>query len=327
MKLLAIVLNYRTPEMTLEAVKAAYRAMSGIDSAKIVVVDNDSQDGSPAILKRGLMEGGYDPERVELLLSPQNGGFGAGNNLAIRRALTSNDPPDFFYILNSDAFPAEDAVKILLDFLENHPEVGIAGSFIHGVDGAPHETAFRFPTIWSEIEGGLGLGIVSRLLQRWRVPITPIPSKSCQVDWLAGASMMIRRAVFEDVGLFDETFFLYFEETDFCRRALLAGWPTWYVVESRVEHVGSASTGMKTWKRIPPYWLDSRAHYFFKNHGPLYLLAADLAFTLTHATFRLRRRIQKKADPYPPGFYQDFLKHMGKRMLRTLIQGVASMEG
>jgi hypothetical protein len=293
--------------MTLEAVAAADRALARIPSARIDVVDNDSGDGSVEALREGIARAGH--ARVQLLASPANGGFGAGNNFAIRRALASDDPPDFVYILNSDAFPAEDAIETLLAFLEARAEVGLAGSFIHGTDGVPHETAFRFPSLWSELETGLGLGVVSRLLADKRVPIVPRPTQSRQVDWLAGASVMIRRAVLEDVGLFDETFFLYFEETDLCRRAYLAGWPTWYVVESKVAHVGSASTGMKKWSRIPRYWLDSRAHYFRKNHGEAYLAASNLAFAAANATFRVRRRLQGKPDPHPPGFYGDFVKH------------------
>lgn len=309
MKLQVVVLNYRTPAMTLEAVAAAHRALARIPSARIDVVDNDSRDGSVAALAEGLRAAGHSPARVRLLASPTNGGFGAGNNFAIRDALSSSDPPDFVYILNSDAFPADDAIDVLLSFLEAHPDVGLAGSYIHGTDGVPHETAFRFPSFWSELESGLALGIVSRLLEDKKVPILPRPEQTRQVDWLAGASVMIRRAVLEDVGLFDETFFLYYEETDLCRRALLAGWPTWYVVESRVAHVGSASTGMKKWRRIPRYWLDSRAHYFRKNHGQAYLRASDVAFALGNATFRLRRRLQGKPDPHPPGFYGDFVRY------------------
>lgn len=309
MKLQVVVLNFRTAPMTLEAVAAAHRAIARIPSARIDVVDNASGDDSLVVLERGVREAGYTPERVQVIASPHNGGFGAGNNFAIRRALASDDPPDFVYILNSDAFPADDAIEVLLAFLEGHPEVGLAGSYIHGTDGVPHETAFRFPSVWSELESGLALGVVSKLLAQKKVPIIPMPSETRRVDWLAGASVMIRRKVLEDIGLFDETFFLYFEETDLCRRAHLAGWPTWYVVESKVAHVGSASTGMKKWKRIPGYWLDSRAHYFRKNHGDAYLAATNVAFALANGTFRVRRKIQGKADPHPPGFYRDFVRY------------------
>ena len=155
-------------------------------------------------------------------------------------------------------------------------DVGIVGSYVHGTDGAPHVTAFRFPTIQSEIEGSLRLGVVTRALKDFEVPVG-IPESTTEVDWLAGASMMVRRRVLEQVGLFDESFFLYFEETDLCRRVRRAGHRIVYVKESSVAHIGSASTGMKTWTKVPDYWFDSRRHYFLKNHGRAYLAAATAA--------------------------------------------------
>jgi N-acetylglucosaminyl-diphospho-decaprenol L-rhamnosyltransferase len=307
MKLLTVILNFRTPELTLQAIAAAERAMAKWSDARIDVVDNDSQDGSFDAIRAGIA--GYDPARVRLLASPRNGGFGAGNNHAIRAALAEDDPPELIYVLNSDAFPAEDAIDALVDFLDAHPSAGFAGSYIHGTDGRPHETAFRFPTVWSEIESGLGLGIVSRLLEKHRVPILPMPTTTCEVDWLAGASLMMRASVLREIGLFDETFFLYFEETDLCRRAKRAGHTTWYVVESRVAHVGSASTGMKRWRRIPTYWLDSRAYYFEKNHGTTYLRVANAVSAAAIGAFRVRRRLQGKPDPSPPGYFGDFVRY------------------
>lgn len=308
-KLLVVLLNYRTPDMTLAALRAAYRAIENVPDARIDVVDNDSRDGSYERIAAGVREQRYAPERVRVLESPRNGGFGAGNNFAIRPALESEDPPELIYILNSDAFPAPDAIERLIDFMEARPDVGIAGSAIVGTDGEPHVSAFRFPSLWSELEAGLSLGVVSRLLSERRVSISPRPSATCEVDWLAGASMMIRAEVLRAIGLFDETFFLYFEETDLCRRAKLAGWPTWYVVESVVEHVGSASTGMKTWRRVPRYWFDSRRHYFRKNHGRAYLHAANALFAATHAVYKVRAKVQRKIDPNPHGFYRDFLRY------------------
>jgi hypothetical protein len=148
-------------------------------------------------------------------------------------------------------------------------------------------------------------------LSRWRVPL-PLPDEDCEVDWVAGASMMIRRQVFEDVGLFDENFFLYFEETDFCRRAKEKGWSTHYVRGSAVAHIGGASTGIKderSKRRMPAYWFDSRRHYFQKNHGDVYLALSDVLFALGHSLWRVRRRVQNKPDPDPPSLLADFLVH------------------
>jgi GT2 family glycosyltransferase len=200
-------------------------------------------------------------------------------------------------------------VRELLDFVEGHPRVGIAGSYIHGPDGETHITAFRFPTLASELEGTLRLGIVSRLLRRWIVA-PPVPVEASRVDWLAGASMLIRREAFEAIGLLDETFFLYFEETDFCRRALNAGWPTWYIPSSRVTHIGSASTGIQdVSRRMPPYWFASRKRYFRKHHGTAYLWLANLLWILGFSAWRVRRALMRRPDPDPPRMLWDFVRH------------------
>jgi N-acetylglucosaminyl-diphospho-decaprenol L-rhamnosyltransferase len=312
MKLLAIVVNYRTPTMTLDAVRTLLAALENVADPQIVVVDNDSQDGSFEILSRGVTTlGRPGGAPVTVVASGRNGGFAYGVNVGIRHGLKSKSPPDYFYLLNSDAFPDPSAVRELLQLFERQPRAGIAGSYVYGSDGQPHQTAFRFPTPLSEFERSLRLGIASKVLGRWRVPL-PLPDEDCEVDWVAGASMMIRREVLEDVGLFDERFFLYFEETDFCRRAKSRGWSTYYVRGSAVAHIGGASTGIKdssSRRRMPSYWFDSRRHYFRKNHGEAYLALSDVLFALGFSLWRVRRKIQNKPDEDPPSLLADFLRH------------------
>jgi GT2 family glycosyltransferase len=252
-----------------------------------------------------------------VLQSGRNGGFGAGNNYGIRAGLPDGSAPDFVYILNSDAFPAQGAIRALLDHLQSHPQTGFAGSYIHGTDGAPHRTAFRFPSIASEFESHVRFGPISRLLRRYIVA-QPIPTTTTRVDWLAGASLMMRQSVLKQIGLFDETFFLYFEETDLCRRAALAGWPTDFVLESRVAHIGSVSTGLKEWTRIPGFWLDSRLHYFTKNHGAAYAALATLAAVAGGVLWRLRRLIQRKDKGDPPHYLRDMVAHGLAAMFRPI---------
>jgi GT2 family glycosyltransferase len=307
-KLLTVIVNYRTAEMTLKALEALLAELEAFPDARVTIVDNDSRDGSFERLRDEVRERGHGT-RVSVVASERNGGFAYGNNFAIRPVLASADPPDYVYLLNSDAFPERGAVSRLVDFLDAHPSAGIAGSFIHGVDGEYHQTAFRFPTIASEFESTIGFGPISRLLDRFVVAL-PKPEQTLQVDWLAGASMMIRRQVLETVGLFDETFFLYYEETDFCRRARLAGWPTYYVVDSSVAHVGSASTGMKDRTRpTPAYWFDSRRHYFLKNHGTAYLTASNVVYVVGNTLRRVRSRIQRKPEIDAPGHLADFIRY------------------
>jgi len=198
-RILTIVLNWRTPEMSLRAARAAQRAMDGI-AGEVVIVDNSSGDGSCETMQAATA--GWD--RVRVVQSGRNGGFGAGMNAGMQAGLADGARPDYVLILNSDAFAGPDAIAALVSHLEANPGAGLAGSRIHGPDGAPHVTCFRFPSILGEFEGAARIGPVSRLLRRHTLPL-PVPETTQPVDWLAGASLMIRQDVLDAIGRFDET--------------------------------------------------------------------------------------------------------------------------
>jgi len=316
---LTILLNYKTAQMTLQAAACALRELDELNGA-LVIVDNDSQDGSFEVLTQHAKDHGWLKDgRVQVIASGHNGGFGAGNNFGIRHGLSSGQAPDFVYLLNSDAFVDPGAVKTLVDFMVAHPHVGFAGSQLRGDDDAPHTTHFRFPSIASEFEGAIKLGLVSRALAGSVVPMAAT-EEPVKADWVAGASMMIRTAALDDIGLFDETFFLYFEETDLCQRGAHAGWETWFVPQSTVMHIGSVSTGMKTWARAPRYWFDSRRHYYLKNHGRMYLAGATLARLVGGLLWRARRLVSPRPLGEPPHFLKDFVRHA----IAANLQGRAS---
>lgn len=319
---LTIVLNWRTPEMTVDSVASALVALDGINGA-LVIVDNDSGDGSFEKMSKAVVDHGWHhgPQTVRVLQAGRNGGYGAGNNFGIRAGLPDGSAPDFVYILNSDAFPEHGTVRALLNHMVQHPKTAFAGSALYGKDGDPHNTAFRFPTIASEFEGQIRFGPVSRILADKSVVIPP-PLIETPVHWMAGASLMIRRPVLDQVGLFDESFFLYFEETDLCHRAIRAGWDCIFVPTSRAMHLGSVSTGMRKWQRIPQYWLDSRLHYFMKNHGLAYTAAATLAHLTGGAIWRLRLLVEKKEPRDPPYYLRDLTLHALKSCVAPFRQRV-----
>ena len=298
-KLLAVLLNWRTPEMTAKAARALATALDGLD-AEIVLVDNASGDGSEEML-RGMIKG-----------SGRNGGFAFGNNAGIRAGRSDGARPDYVYILNSDAFPEPDAVRRLIDHLEAHPKDGFAGSQLYSDDMPIHISAFRFPTIASEFEGTARTGLISKALAKYRVPFLDL-TRTRPVDWLAGASMLMRQDMLEDVGLLDDGFFLYFEETEHFFRARKVGWTATYLAESRVEHLGSVSTGMKGWERVPDYWFDSRWRYFTLCHGRAYALAATLARAAGLVLWKLRRLTgAPRLDP--PGTLRQLLRHTARSL-------------
>jgi GT2 family glycosyltransferase len=193
--------------------------------------------------------------------------------------------------------------------MDQHPKVGIAGSRLEDPDGTPQRSAFRFPSPLSEFENSVQLGFVSRLLERW-VVAPPVPNQTCEVDWVSGASMIIRREVLRDIGLLDEGYYNYFDDVDFCFNACQSGWLTSYVPASRVVHLVGQTTGVtdKNPKRRPPYLFEARRRYFLKNHGRLYAAMADAGRILGLALWQLRVSIGK-ADSTPPYFLRDFIKH------------------
>jgi GT2 family glycosyltransferase len=248
---------------------------------------------------------------LTLIVAPVNGGFAYGNNLGIQRAyeLTS---PNYFHLLNPDTEVREGAIDALVGLLEQRPEVGIAGSLIENPDGSDWPIAFRFPNVLSEISGAIEVGVVSRMLRRWEVPRTM--SKVAQpVDWICGASMMIRASVFEVVGCLDENYFLYFEETDLCLRAKRAGFSTWYVPESRVMHIVGQSTKVTDRKspprRLPSYWFASRRRYFVLQYGLTKAILIDVAAVLAQSLGWIKRRLLGRAGTLTPYYIRDLVAH------------------
>ncbi len=308
MKLLLIIVNYRTSQLVIDCLTSLESEVAVISGARVIIVDNASGDGSAEQIEAAIHSEHWG-EWASVLRAERNGGFAYGNNLAIRPAMTSDNPPEFIHLLNPDTIVRPRAIRDLLAFLEANPAVGIAGSQLDRPDGGTHFNGFRFYSIASEFEHAAGLTLVSRLLRRWAVSM-PLSGRDQHVDWVCGASMMIRKAVIESVGYFDENYFLYYEEADFCLQAQRAGWTCWYVPKSRVIHVLSAATEVLAGsKRRPPYWFESRRHYLRKNHGRLYAFVASVAWALGYVFRVLRRTVQRRSTQAPPHILGDFLRY------------------
>ena len=316
-RILVVLLNYKTAQMTADAMQATRRAMRDLDG-DILVVDNDSGDGSFEVLSTAIAQIDQTDNlaKCSVIQSGYNGGYGYGNNVGIRYGLEDGGY-EYIYIQNSDAFPNEASIRKLLEFLTDTPTAGFAGSHLHGEDGHPHFTQFRFPSLASEFEGAAHIGPITRLLKRFQVPLFGLSDEHpTQVDWIAGASIMIRTQVFEEIGLFDENFFLYFEEVDLCRRARKKGWTTHYVPQSRVVHLGSVSTGMGSWSHIPQYWLNSRMYYYEKHFGRTYAVLATFLLLAGGALARFRHLVGGPRPRDPKGFQRDLIVHFLRNIWR-----------
>jgi N-acetylglucosaminyl-diphospho-decaprenol L-rhamnosyltransferase len=304
-----VIVTYKCAALTIESLRSVVveRSEAGLH-IRVVVVDNASGD-TPAIAEA--IESNGWRSWVTLVTAPKNGGFAYGNNLGIARA-HADHPPSYIYLLNPDAQVRRGAIGSLARFLESHPEVGIAGSSFENLDGSDWPIAFHFPSLRSELLHGMELGPLMRLFKRWTVAqqMTRVPQP---IDWICGASMLIRPAVLESIGGMDENYFLYFEETDFCYRARKAGFATWYVPDSRVMHIQGQSTTVTDPtsgpKRLPSYWFESRRRYFAITYGVGHAMTIDIVACLACSIGLMKRAILGRARTVTPHFIRDLIRH------------------
>ncbi len=242
----AIVVSFNTRALTLRCLETLLAAGDSI--AEIVVVDNGSVDGSVEAME-GLSE------KVRVIRAGRNLGFGAANNLGMRSTSSR-----YVALVNSDAFVEPDAMRVLRKHLLSRPQVGVVGPLLLNADGSRQESCFHFPTpgrAWLENSGLLWLGK--------RIHREPVLSAG-RVEWVSGACLMVRREVIEQVGGFDEAFFLYSEETDWQRRIRNAGWSVEWEPAARVVHLGGASGGIASLV-VREYFYSGVDRYFLKHHG------------------------------------------------------------
>jgi hypothetical protein len=272
------------------------------------VIDNASGDASS--ISKAIETNNWH-SWATVVTAEQNGGFAYGNNLGIAHAYKDR-PPSYIYLLNPDAQVRPGAIQSLVRFMDLHPKAGIAGSSFENLDGSDWPMAFRFPSLKSELLHGMELNPLMRLFKRWVVP--QIMTKTAQpIDWICGASMLIRPSVLESIGGMDENYFLYYEETDFCYRARKAGFLTWYVPESRVMHIMGQSTTVTDMtngpKRLPSYWFDSRRRYFAMTYGIGHAIAIDVVALLACSIGQIKRALRRRMPTATPHFMRDLIQH------------------
>lgn len=289
-----ITVNYRTADLVINSLRALDSQKDALGGGQVIIVDNASGDGSAEEIAAAIDSEGWG-SWASIMPMSRNGGFAFGNNVGFSRAFSSAEHLDYLMLLNPDSVARKGAIESLITFMGEHPKAGIAGSRLENENGGIECSAHRFHSPLSELLEGARLGFLDRFLSNYEV--TPaLRDEAHLCDWVSGSSMIIRREVIEEIGLMDEGFFLYFEEVDFFQRAAKAGWQTWYVPESIVMHIEGASTGIKSTKRRPAYWYNSRRRYFVKHYGILALVMADLLWSIGRLTFFMRRFLKLGAQ-------------------------------
>jgi GT2 family glycosyltransferase len=251
-----VVVNWNLKEETLNCLQSLTR----LDHpCKTIVVDNGSSDGSAKYIAH------HFPQ-IELITLPSNVGFGTACNRAITQAL-KDTVCEYIFLLNNDAVTHPNTLSELMKVALSHPEVGIFGPKVYyrnDPDRIWYAGARRHWGLLVATDTGRG--------QIDRGQFNTLR----EVDYVFGAAMLIGRAVFERIGLFDEKFFLYLEDLDFCLRAQATGFSLLFVPQARVWHKGSASTNHN--KAIRRYHLARSTTYFLKKHTSSSLLLPALIF-------------------------------------------------
>ncbi len=186
----ALIVNYRTAALTIDCLGSLAKLKDEFTNLVVYVGDNQSNDESPAQIQAAITNNGWG-DWVKLVKLEKNGGYSYGNNALVRLSLSSDAPPDFFWLLNPDTIVRPGSLRPLIEFIRGRQRVGIVGSRLEDPDGTPQQSAFRFPGILSEFEAAMRLGLLSKFLARF-VVAPPLRLEDHSTDWVAGASVLVR---------------------------------------------------------------------------------------------------------------------------------------
>lgn len=310
-----IVLSFNTRNLLRENLTCLQAVSAEIDS-EIIVVDNASHDGSADMVAAEF-------PGIRLIRAPHNLGFAGGNNLGYKAARG-----EFLILVNSDAFIEANALHRGLEQMRKYPEVGLAGGLLFSRDQRHEPSARQFPSPLNDLLNLTGLAaryprsrFFGRFDRTWADPLEP-----AEVDWVPGAFCIIRRAALDQIGFFDERFFLYYEEVDLCRRLRKAGWSVWYWPDLQAVHWGGESSKTLSGQTVSNHghqltlWrMRSALLYYRKHHS---YLTAWLSAKIETTWHRLRI-LKNRRNPDKQGESKAIII-MQKRAWRETLAGRVS---
>ena len=242
-----ILVNYKTKDLTRNCINSIVEKTQNL-AYDIYVVDNNSQDGTCEMIKSEF-------PWVKLIENPKNSGFGSANNLAIRQS-----DAKYVFLLNTDTILVNNAIKILHDFLESNPRAGACGANLYDENMEHVHSYGVFPTVKRQI--------LKTFMLRWFFPkeLKAMKDKGLNtenelkaIDYITGADLMIKKSVLDEVGIFDERFFMYFEENELQFRIRKAGYEIFINPEAKIIHLHDKSPK----KREKMYYEYKKSQYLF----------------------------------------------------------------
>lgn len=301
MRLSVIIVNWNTGELIRRCVESLFADLPDT-GAEVFIVDSASTDGSTQELQAQFPQAVY-------IYSSQNIGFGPANNLALRQA-----SGEWVLLLNPDTLVHPGAIRALLSFMEQHPHAGAAAARLLNPDGSLQYSCSPEPTLGSEFLRLFHLGGVRPdgyyAMEAWD------QTQARPVDVILGACMLLRKAALDQVGHFDERFFMYNEETDLCRRIRQAGWSIYWVPQAQVTHYGGQSTRQMAAEMFVQLYR-AKVAYFRKYHSPPAVAGYKLILFLTSLP-RLALGPVARLEPAGRGEKHRAIAANYQRLLRAL---------
>lgn len=264
-----IFVNYKTKQLTINAIKSVYAKTKGINF-EIFVVDNNSQDGSIEAIEKEFPD-------INIIKNPINAGFGAANNLAIKQAKGK-----YILCLNTDTILVNNAIKIMYDFMEEeeNKNVAVCGGALYDIDMHSVNCGGNLPTI-TEIFWKLGLrNIFRKQYSNYILTLTVDElKKDSSIGYITGADIFFRKSVLDKVGLFDENFFMYYEETDLCKRIRDKNYNIKIVKDAKIIHLeGQSNQNLIDRKKK----IKKSEFYYFKKHYPNKIFIVKIIYIILY---------------------------------------------
>jgi len=249
-----IIVNYNVRDFLHQSLLSIQKALKGIRS-EVFVIDNASDDGSAEMVRQRF-------SRIQLIANTANLGFAKANNIALKKARGK-----FLLLINPDTIVQEDTIRVMMEFLQNHPEAGLAGCKILNPDGSFQPACRRgFPTPWVAFTRIFGLSkLFPKIKLFGKYNLTYLNTEETYpVDAVSGSFMMVRKETFEQVGGLDESYFMYGEDLDWCYRIRQAGWRIFYVHSTQIIHYKGESTRRSSLDEIRTFY--DAMHLFVEKH-------------------------------------------------------------